>query len=310
MKKILFVLVCLSVTAVSCKKETEIGGPVTIITDYDLPQQGASKEANDRIVDIYNKYGSYILYDYEDKDVKWVQASGGSTSTLVITMGDPQYADKMLDLIGDAWLQFFPDEFLKKGGLPYRVFLADEISWDRGWTIANYAYTIFGKGITLSGMNEGLSSMSAATKMQIKNEWIKGVWDYYVANGLLTVPYDFYSESDYTVTPSNPNTPENKEALRKLGFLPGTVTADATGANLFNLEAEWFNGYNWSSARSLDLAAFVIRMLQATDEQMEQYLNNPAYDKIQKKWGILVNHYKDNYGIDVRKIANTVWTAP
>ncbi len=56
----------------------------------------------------------------------------------LIRMGETHYVDEMLDYIHEIWLQFFPDDFLKKGGLPYRVFLADSIYWDRsavspGW---------------------------------------------------------------------------------------------------------------------------------------------------------------------------------
>lgn len=32
----------------------------------------------------------------------------------------------MLDLLDEVWLQFYPEEFLKKN-LPYRVFMADTI---------------------------------------------------------------------------------------------------------------------------------------------------------------------------------------
>ena len=38
-----------------------------------------------------------------------------------------------------------------------------------------------------------------------------------------------------------------------------------------------------------------------TDEEMEQYLK---YDLIREKWNVLLDYYKNIYGIDLRAIAN------
>ena len=48
-------------------------------------------------------------------------------------------------------------------------------------------------------------------------------------------------------------------------------------------------------------------IMQRTDEQMAEYLNNPDYELIRTKWNILVNYYKDEYNIDLRKIAHVTY---
>ena len=94
---------------------------------------------HNRIQQIFDTYTSYVLYNYTEKDAFWTQASAdGSAQTYRVTMGETRYVDAMLDYIQDIWLQFFPEEFLKKGGMPYRVFLADSIYWDRGWGKIQY----------------------------------------------------------------------------------------------------------------------------------------------------------------------------
>lgn len=186
MKKILLAITCLWAACISCSDDTKIGAPDEILPDYVLPQGDASEEANNRIQQIFDTYTSYVLYNYTEKDAFWTQASaGGSAQTYRVTMGETRLVDAMLDYIQDIWLQFFPEEFLKKGGMPYRVFLADSIYWDRGWGKIQYNYRVNGNALIIGGMNANLTTMDAATKKARKNELLGATWDYYIAQGLL-----------------------------------------------------------------------------------------------------------------------------
>ena len=150
MKKILLAITCLWAACISCSDDTKIGAPDEILPDYVLPQGDASEEANNRIQQIFDTYTSYVLYNYTEKDAFWTQASaGGSAQTYRVTMGETRYVDAMLDYIQDIWLQFFPEEFLKKGGMPYRVFLADSIYWERDWGKIQYNYRVNGMRLLL-----------------------------------------------------------------------------------------------------------------------------------------------------------------
>ncbi|MEI3423420.1 MAG: hypothetical protein V8R91_21520 [Butyricimonas faecihominis] len=44
-----------------------------------------------------------------------------------------------------------------------------------------------------------------------------------------------------------------------------------------------------------------------TDEEVAWFLNNPEYELIQKKWNILIDYYKKEFGIDLRKMGNTTF---
>ncbi len=48
-----------------------------------------------------------------------------------------------------------------------------------------------------------------------------------------------------------------------------------------------------------------MHITQRTDAQMAPFLDN--YPLIKQKFDILVKHYKDKYGIDVRAIANATY---
>ena len=112
-----------SVLFCSCAKASALGPDVSLERDYVLPQ-GKSPQADGRIVDLYEKYGSYFLYDFTLLDLNWNQVANSTSYKLAL--GDPAYAGDMLDLLDEVWLQFYPEEFLKKN-LPYRIFMADTI---------------------------------------------------------------------------------------------------------------------------------------------------------------------------------------
>lgn len=302
MKKILLAIACLWAACISCSEDTKIGAPDEILPDYVLPQGDASKEANDRIQQIFDTYTSYVLYNYTEKDAFWTQtAAGGGVQIYRAIMGESRYVDAMLDYIQDIWLQFFPEEFLKKGGMPYRVFLADSIYLDRGWGKTLYNYRVNGNALIIGGMNKDLTAMDAVTKKTRKNELLGAMWDYYIAQGLLNVPDEFYEDTDYENAPALPLDGENLEAYRKRGFLP-------TFNSYSGAQEEWYWGdYPWTQARENDLKSFMLHLRNQTDEEVAWFLNNPEYELIQKKWNILIDYYKKEFGIDLRKMGNTTF---
>ena len=302
MKNILLAIACLWAVCISCSDDTKIGAPDEILPDYVLPQGDASKEANDRILQIFETYSSYVLYNYTEKDAFWTQtAAGGAAQTYRAIMGESRHVDDMLDYIYDIWLRFFPEEFLKKGGIPYRVFLADSIYWDRGWGKTFYNYRVNCNALIIGGMNKDLAAMDAVTKKARKNELLGAMWDYYIAQGLLVVPDEFYKDTDYGTVPTLPYLGEEAlEAYRKRGFLPSSY---------YNgIPEEWFWGdYAWTHAKENDLKSFLYNLREKTDEEVAWSLDNPEYELIRKKWNILISYYKKEFGIDLRKMGNTTF---
>lgn len=294
---------------VSCKKDKAIGPPVEIKPDYALPQAGASTADNNRIVQLFNDYGSYFLYVYNQKDFEWTQAtSTGSSRIDTAVLGNPQYVGAMLDYLNDVWLKFLPADFKKKGGIPYRVFLADSIRQYRtGFPPGmEYLYTdikVSGKAIGFAGMNSGLLTMTPAVKTTRKLALTTAVWNYYLGNNIVEIPASFYNVSNYTAaaptTPLNTANPANVEAYRQKGFLPNSYNT------VTQAPFEWHNGaFSWTNARTNDIGSFIFNLTQRTDAQMASYLTYPL---IRQKWDILVNHFQSKYGIDVRAIANATY---
>ena len=150
-------------------------------------------------------------------------------------------------------------------------------------------------------MNEDLTAMDAITKRTRKNELLGAMWDYYIAQGLLNVPDEFYEDTDYENAPALPLDGENLEAYRKRGFLP-------TFNSYSGAQEEWYWGdYPWTQAKENDLKSFMLHLRNQTDEEVAWFLNNPEYELIQKKWNILIDYYEKEFGIDLRKMGNTTF---
>jgi hypothetical protein len=309
MKKIFIAGSIAAAALVSCKKDVAIGPPVEIKPDYVLPQGNASSADNDRIQKLYNDYGSYFLYVFTQKDFEWTQStSTGNSKIDTAVLGNPQYVGDMLDFLDDVWLKFLPEDFKKKGGIPYRVFMADSIRQYRfgyppGMEHLYFDYKVTGKALAFAGMNIGLRSMTPEQKLAKKNVLTGAIWNYYLGNNVLDIPQAFYNVSNYTAavpaTPVNAANPANLEAYRQKGFLPSSYNT-VTGAPF-----EWLSGsWSWPSAKSYDLSSFIFHVTQRTDAQMAPYLSYPL---IKQKFDILVNHFQSKYGIDVRAIANATY---
>lgn len=310
--KNIFIIGCISgMFLCACSKDVEIGAPIPIEVDYVLPQGNASTEANAKIQQLYDNYGSYFLYAFTQKDFEWTPATSVGNSRIdSVVLGDPAYVGDMLSFLDDVWLKFLPDDFKKHQGIPYRVLMADTIKQRRagsgyppGMEYLFFDYKVVGKSITFAGMNISLRTMTPAQKLAKKILLTGIIWNYYINSKILDVPADFYKVSNYAAaaptTPLNAANPANVTAYRTKGFLPNSYNA-VTGGPF-----EWHNGaFSWTTAQTNDINSFIVNITQRTDAQLQPYL---VYPLIQQKYDILVNHFKTKYNIDVRAIANAAY---
>lgn len=112
-------------TFFSCSKDNEmdetLGKP-----QYDLPQ-GAPGSADALIYETYQKYGTYILYDFSvnDTDFLWT-GQWGIVYTPADVSGDKEYIKKVIEQIKMAVFDKFEPEFISKN-FPYQIFLVNEL---------------------------------------------------------------------------------------------------------------------------------------------------------------------------------------
>ena len=313
-----FVCLTAAFSMSSCSKDVPIGNPVTINAGYDLPQTGASDEDNARIMNIYEKWSSYVLYDVDSTDVYWKQIAGTASSGVEVyrfVEGDPQYVGDMLDYLDDIWWHYFSDEFLQSGGIPFRVYLVEEYYYYKDWGSSgvspNYYmdyYMVDDNAIIISGMSQ-VASYDEDTKRTKKRALVSKLFQSWISRGLLGTPEEFYTISDYTNEPdveivydsetmTSAFPPEDIEELRTRGFIPKYANPYSPYNELLTYSGQWTSGYFDPSSNDFDY--YISQIFNATDETVAEFLK---YDAVATKWNIILDYYKDNYDIDLRFIA-------
>ncbi len=94
--------------------------------EYDL-KKGTPGSVDEKIYQIHEKYGTYILYSFDEKDFKrkWI----GSWSTWYApanTSDNLKYVEKIVTLLEEKVLSKYDESFIRKN-FPYKVFLVDTL---------------------------------------------------------------------------------------------------------------------------------------------------------------------------------------
>ena len=111
MKKINLYLITLCLFGgVACTDEDKVGDVGTLPQDYVLPQ--GESPADDRIVEYYNSYKSYILYEYTQPD--FIYGLSQTNNSYIYEKVDPLCMDVVLDFLEDIWFDLYLTEFHAK----------------------------------------------------------------------------------------------------------------------------------------------------------------------------------------------------
>jgi hypothetical protein len=317
MKKILYIMACIAL-ATACVQEDKVGAPVDMIVDYVLPQGNASQKANDRIQAIYDTYGSYILYEYTQKDLEWSTASGtANTSLPLVDKIDPAYAEDMLDILDKVWLRFIPEELLKGKWLPYRIFMADTLKLARAEGSHSpmqrnpyyYGCQITGLSIAFAEVNQSLRNMDAAAAMLRKQKVQAIVWGYYFDKGIVDVsdiPDEFSEGTDYTPNLGYSPTDATLTArafLRTVSVSSSRMTFNLTDPVIFPLSlSAWSTNSAATTTKANDVKAYVTQIVTTPTAELQPLFDaNPL---IKTKHDIVVTFIKTKYGIDLQAMGN------
>ena len=276
----IYIALFLSIWLIACSEENGVGSVDPLTPDYILPQ--GKSPADNRIVELYNQYGTYILYEYTERDFNWSQMEG-SFSDYTYTKADPLYAGEMLDLL----FSLYPVDFHRKY-MPYKIFLATALRY--GSSAQFKDVRAMNGQIAVSYCSDTLKKMSVGTKLSLKINLQQGLWEKWIDK--INFPEEFFALSDYSKAANT--TPSSPDYARNRGFV----------ANNGN---EWSTRVNWPS-RTLnkmdDLKAFLNGMVGRTSEQWKVELEYPL---VKKKYDILRNYLLRTYGFDIQAIGDMIY---
>lgn len=282
----MFALLALSLTA-CVSNDDDLGTDIDLNGASLIPQGKADPAIDNRIVELYKKYGTYFLYDFTMDEATWGIVGGGSNySGYTINPADLNYLGSALDLLDETFLSLHEMSFLKQM-LPLKIFLADAILTPWGST---QSLMTTSTSFVVGNMGETATTIMAWSKYSFCQDLNNALFEYIVTSGKVVIPSTFYQVSDYSssaeswdmyssdVTSFNLNRPTD-EGLA-MGFL-GNMS-------------DWMST---SSKRSSDVLSYLQFMLYipASSTEWDRLLSYPL---VKQKYEILRNAMINDYGFD------------
>lgn len=300
-------LLLLNAILQGCKKEAVDTTPSGIDDTYKLPQ--GNHDFDNRIVNYYEKYGSYLLYKFTDKDVYWTPTAntkptetspGFWTNGVDVTMANTDYISAQLDLIQEKWFSYYTDTFLKKF-LPSKIMLCSRVdSIYTGYVFTpSFAYIKASKpvsayysydNITVNYGSDTITRFSATDKRNFMARVNQAFIQSIAGRTLSTPPATFSSSVNYGATYTS----------QGAAYAQGILQVYYNG---LTAQGDW-NAYmlamvNYSEAQlnasvaDYDMTAAGI--LNATKDKN---------GKIRQRYNLVRNYFINEYQVDLQKIGN------
>lgn len=300
------IVLCTILSLTACKKKEGLLVPSDSENIYSLPQGTAAFDQT--ILDYYNKYGTYILYKFTEKDAYWtptgwkkpVMAASGAWSTgAEVNQSDVAYIPAQLALMQSKWFGFYTDKFLKKF-LPTKILLCSKVDSISSTAVfpAPVTYIKNAKkvaafynydNIQINYGDATINTMTIAEQRQFLYKANLIFIQSMIARGQTTPTTEFATSADY-------------------------VTAMTTYAQSYGKGI--IVPYNAASAQ-LDWNAYMTAMVSystvqlntstvITDATLIGILNatKDTNGQIKKRYNIVRNYYINEYGVDLQLIGN------
>jgi len=298
MKRYKFILpiLAMSLFFVACS-EDELSNPTDLPDDVEIPQGLASEEVDSRIVDLYDQYGSYFLYDYTEKEILWNLVNPGTSTRYSIHPPKLTYIDDQLTLFQELFLNFYPEEFLRKT-LPYKIYLAEKVEKMTWQNVEVYA-EFYGNSIFLGYADERAASLSPASKYNRFREVNEGFINWQFSRGKFTIPEGFDALTDYSIVLPYPN---GYYDYPEECHIEGVEKPDEV-----HLQAGFLNAnsqhWGYSEKVSSDLTNYLYFMLYFPPGS-EEWQRLLSYSKVKAKYDFIRDHWMKTYGYDPATLGN------
>lgn len=260
--------------------------------EYELPQ--GKSDADDRIVDFYNKYSSLILYDYPALEWNYEFGSQGYID-YVYELPDPAYVGEALDFLEDIWFDFFPEEFNREF-IPYKILLAGKFTSTYNNSAMPLLYA--SKDAVMFGFcSDTLRNLTPETKQVIKRDLFSQALSGWMLE--IEIPEEFYAISDYSSAATED--PSSPDYARKRGFVADYSYVDYYGPS------EWCTWVDWLTGmlnKTSDMLAYLTGMTHRTSNDWKA---DWEYPLVKQKYDILRNFFIEKYDVDLQKIGDAVY---
>ena len=278
-------IVALALSIVACSGNKDVDDVKPWTEEYELPQ--GKSDVDDRIVEYYNRFGTYILYEYTSLDFRYE-----FENSYVYELPDPAHVGGTLDMLEDIWFDFYPDSFHKKY-MPLKIMLADHIT-PAGYPDILYSSILrTSNSVGIGFCSEALQEIDGATKLEYKNTLQQQLWSVWV--NFQDVPGDFFDVSDYSRVADADASSDNY--ARERGF----IARYSSGT-----PSEWSTTLSASGEldKQVDLSTFIEGMIARTSADWAADLEYPL---VKQKYDILRAWIQEKYGVDLQTVGDATY---
>ncbi|WP_270595024.1 MULTISPECIES: hypothetical protein [Butyricimonas] len=315
----------------SCYNEKDIVPTEGAEKMYTLPQ-GGNADYDPDIVGWFEKYGFYVVYDFDPEDVYWADRNwegftgvpGLSDGSLEVTKGDPKYIGPLLEMFKTFFLKYYTEDQL--ACMPLKVFLCSKLDsrgWDGNVPAEETTRLWFYQGYDYFALNGASKEESENFDDGDKTEFMRNINRAFIRILLgqekLVVPEEFSKVSNYTVYTGNgifPCYPDEypKPWYNSDCFTQGYLNIQTAKAGLTKEQMQYYDFiYYVDLVMSYSLAELEEGEGQWAENWGEKfnqpYMNylgllNPVYEltKIRQKYDIVVDYIRDILGDDYDRI--------
>lgn len=269
---------------ISCHKEAPLvaGEPADF---YKLPQ--GNQPYDDSIVAFYQKYGSYILYRFTEKDLTYDYSR---YLTVRGTEANPAYIKNTLDYFKSQCLDFYPESFLKKT-IPFKIILAAAIDT---FSLVNETrptplirsltgFCASGNMLAIGWADSTLLQQSSARLKQLRGFMHRSYMEQAIQSGAMDVPAAF------------------------MKYMPPTYN-EVVGKERANGIIESVGDLAPSRRTVMwDFTCYVCAITGHTKAELDATILSPAYDVkglIKLKYDVVIRFFQNTYGVDLQAIGN------
>jgi hypothetical protein len=281
----------------ACGKDDEILLP-SEKPEYGFHVPQGNNSYDTRILNYYNRFGTYLLYRFTNQEAYWSVTKWDSTYRVI--PADTNYIDMQLDLLDTTFFRYYPDSTLKRF-LPVKFLLCSSIKQSTGGQLDGYLTSSSNLGWVYETLVSNWGSDRILNIRGVKDTAVifRGNFNYGFLrlldlNGKTSRSDIFIAASDYfTLIPTT-----NTQAERfKRGFL-------GTGTNIPSNQNDW---YNYLQAIVQNTYSFLAdSTAPATDASNRGILNKNKDPNglIKKKYSSMLIYYKNMHNVELQRIGD------
>lgn len=265
----LYYLLAVVTILFACNKEAALtADPVK--PRYTLPQGNHSYD--DTIMDLYRKYGTYILYKFSQEDYTYDYTTTKKDSAI---NANAAYIGTALRFFKTQLLDLYPESFIQKT-MPFKILLASYIG--SGDTRSPKGFTSGNSMLAIGWADSTLAQKTPAELKQLRS-WM----------------HRYYLERAYRV--------KSIKAPDAFVALAPRLYGDVTEENKYSLGVLVTNGSGMNLG--VDFMAYIETITGNTKAQLEAGVLSPQIDTrglIKKKYDIVINYFLAEFNVDLQAI--------